>query len=191
MEKVISMSRHYPKLAKRPNIFLKLFGITPLEGEKICSASRPLWDQQVIGRYKRPGRDFKLSFEDMVSVLLLYYRGYVTQLFVGLMFGIDDSRVCRIIKKLEPILAQVMRIKKDRILSQGHIERLMDATEKPIERPKRGQRPYYSGKKKRHTLKTEIRTTLDGEIVHVSKTKLGAVHDFTLYELLPALDGSS
>ncbi|MDR2528645.1 MAG: transposase family protein, partial [Synergistaceae bacterium] len=32
----------------------------------------------------------------------------------------------------------------------------MDVTESPIERPKRNQRKYYSGKKKRHTLKTQI-----------------------------------
>lgn len=32
---------------------------------------------------------------------------------------------------------------------------LVDATESPIERPKK-QKFYYSGKKKRHTLKTQI-----------------------------------
>ena len=32
----------------------------------------------------------------------------------------------------------------------------MDVTETPIERPKRRQKWYYSGKKKRHTLKTQI-----------------------------------
>ena len=31
-----------------------------------------------------------------------------------------------------------------------------DATETPIERPKKKQRDFYSGKKKRHTLKTQV-----------------------------------
>lgn len=115
-------------------------------------------------------------------MLLLYYRSYTTQLYVGFIFGIDDSRVCRIIKLLEPLLAKAMRIKKDRTLSQQDIELLMDATEQAIERPKRKQKPHYSGKKKRHTLKTEIRTTLIGEIVHVSKTRPGSIHDLKLYK---------
>ena len=176
------MSLRYIKISKRPNTFLKLFGVSPLDAQKIIDAAHPLWENQVLGRYKRPGRDFKLSFEDMVLMLLLYYRSYTTQLFVGFLFGIDDSRVCRLIKRLEPILARVMRIKKDRTLSQQDIEQLMDATEQPLERPQRKQKPYYSGKKKRHTLKTQIRTTLAGEIVHVSKTRPGSVHDFTLYK---------
>ena len=35
-------------------------------------------------------------------------------------------------------------------------ELFFDATERPTRRPKRGQRAYYSGKKKRHTLKTQV-----------------------------------
>jgi len=33
---------------------------------------------------------------------------------------------------------------------------VMDVTETPIERPKHRQRQFYSGKKKRHTLKCQI-----------------------------------
>lgn len=119
----------------------------------------------------------------MILMLLLYYRSYVTQIFVGYLFGIDDSRVCRIIRRLEPLLASVMTIQKCKKLTQEEVESLIiDATEQPIERPKKGQKPYYSGKKKRHTLKTEIRTTLEGRIVHVSKSHPGATHDFTVFK---------
>lgn len=58
---------------------------------------------------------------------------------------------------------------------------LIDATEQSIERPKRGQKPYYSGQKKRHTLTTEIGITQNGRIVHVSKTHPGSTHDFTVF----------
>ena len=33
---------------------------------------------------------------------------------------------------------------------------VVDVTESPIERPKKKQRTYYSGKKKRHTLKAQV-----------------------------------
>jgi hypothetical protein len=119
----------------------------------------------------------------MLTVLLIYYRSYITQEFLGYLFGIDDSRVCRLIKRLEPLLARIVAIRKDRHLSQEEVENLIiDATEQPIERPKSRQRKYYSGKKKRHTLKTEIRITPQGRIVHVSKAFPGCVHDFAVYK---------
>ena len=59
---------------------------------------------------------------------------------------------------------------------------IIDATEQPIERPKKGQKPYYSGKKKCHTLKTEIRINVKGRIVHVSRSRPGSVHDFTAFK---------
>ncbi|MBA3814457.1 MAG: hypothetical protein H0X26_08255 [Alphaproteobacteria bacterium] len=48
-------------------------------------------------------------------------------------------------------------------------EIIIDATEQQIERLKKGQKAFYSGKKKCHTNKTEIRITPSGRIIHVSK----------------------
>lgn len=176
------MASKYTKLSKHPTIFLRLFGISPAQAAEIIKATQPLWDEDKRARDIRPGRNFKLPFEDILLMLLLYYRSYMTQLHVGFIFGIDDSRVSRLIKKLEPLLAQVMHISKDRTLTEHDVEQLMDATEQPIERPKSKQKPYYSGKKKRHTLKTQIRTTLGGKIIHISKSRPGSVHDFSLYK---------
>ena len=76
---------------------------------------------------------------------------------VGFMFGVDESRVCRNIQTLEPLLTKVMALFKTKHLSKEEVETLIiDATEQPIEKPKRKQKSYYSGKKKRHTLRTCI-----------------------------------
>ena len=176
------MSIQYAKIKKHPNIFLRLFGVKPQQFDEIMKKVTPLWEKEVLGQYKRPGRDFKLPLEDMVLIVLLYYRSYMTQMTIGFMFGLDDSRVCRLIRRLEPLLAKVMAISKNRTLTQEDIARLIDVTEQPIERPKKGQRAYYSGKKKRHTLKTEVHVTATGQIVHVSKSAPGSVHDFTLHK---------
>jgi len=182
------MSLRYNRIKNHPTLFKRLFGVSVCEFEIILQAVSPAWEKRVIGLYKRPGRNYKLDLADMVLMLLLYYRSYTTQMFIGFLFGIDISRVCRNIRTLEPILAKVMAISKRKHLSQQDVEEIiMDATEQPIERPKRGQKPYYSGKKKRHTLKTEIRITPKGRIVHVSKTKPGSVHDFALYKEEPPL----
>jgi hypothetical protein len=186
------MSLEYAKLKNRPTTFRRLFGVKPSEFETIMIKAHPVWGKRVIGRYKRPGRDYKLELEDMILMLLLYYRSYITQEFIGILFGIDDSRVCRIIQTLEPILAKVMAIKKERHLSKEEVESLIiHATEQPCERPQKKQKRYYSGKKKRHMLKTEIRITLKKRIVHVSKTRPGSVHDFKLHKSEPPLPKDS
>ena len=162
------MSIRYIKIRKHPKAFERLFGITPQEFEIILKKVEPRWHERVISGYKRPGRNYKLDLSDMILMLLVYYRSYVTQVFLGYLFGIDDSRVCRIIRRLEPVLARVMAIQKCKKLSKEEVESLLiDAKEQPTERLKKGQKPYYSGKKKRHTLKTEIRVTKKGRIVHV------------------------
>jgi DDE superfamily endonuclease/Helix-turn-helix of DDE superfamily endonuclease len=177
------MSIRYSKIKKYPSLFNRLFGISVSEFDRIYRAVEPLWIKEVVDRYKRPGRKYALELPDMILMVLLYYRTYATQMFVGFLFGIDDSRVCRNIQKLEPILARVMAIQKTKHLSQEEVaELIIDATEQPIERPKKGQKAFYSGKKKRHTNKTEIRINPKGRIVHVSRTKPGAQHDFTLYK---------
>lgn len=182
------MSIKYIKIKKKPTTFNRLFGVSVPQFEIIMAKVNPEWNRRVLDQYKRPGRHYALRLEDMVLMLLLYYRSYISQEFVGYLFNLDKSRVCRIIQKLEPILAGVMAISKRKHLSKKDIEDLIvDATEQSIDRPKKGQKPYYSGKKKRHTLKTEVRTNIKGRIVHVSKSQPGAVHDFNHHKQEPPL----
>jgi hypothetical protein len=41
---------------------------------RILGSLEKLWESEVIGRYKRPGRPFSLFLADMVLMVLLYYR---------------------------------------------------------------------------------------------------------------------
>lgn len=182
------MSIRYLKIHKKPIIFLRLFGVSVAQFTEILTKVNPEWYKHIISRYKRPGRPSDLDLADMILMLLLYYRSYITQEFVGYLFNLDKSQVCRIIQKLEPILAKVMAISKTKKLSQEEVEHLLiDATEQPIERPKKQQKPYYSGKKKRHTIKTQVTVTLKGRITAVSKPRPGSVHDFTIFKQSPPL----
>jgi hypothetical protein len=148
--------------------FRRLTGITPAEFDKLLEQLLPLYEQAEGRRKNRPGRrrkpgagrKFALPLEDRLLMLLIYYRTYVTHAFLGFLFGIDDSSVCRNINPLQPLLAGLFRIPERRVeLAEGEIRELFfDATERPINRPGsgRGQRDYYSGKKKRHTLKHQV-----------------------------------
>ena len=75
---------------------------------------------------------------------------------------------------------------KKQLLQQGDGDEvvIMDVTEHTIERPKKKQRRYYSGKKHKHSLKAQLVAVNEGV-----KTKIicvaigeGKTHDFKLYK---------
>lgn len=60
---------------------------------------------------------------------------------------------------------------------------LVDSKEQRIRRPSGGwhaQKPYYSGKKKAHTLKTQVATELDGRVLALSESVPGPTSDAIL-----------
>ena len=63
-------------------------------------------------------------------LLLIYYRFYVSFKFLEMLFDLDESNICRHIKQLEPMLADAIKISKNRELTQLDLETiLIDATE--------------------------------------------------------------
>ena len=54
-------------------------------------------------------------------------------------------------------------------------------TESPIERPKHGQKRWYSGKKKRHTIKTQIVICAKTKQVIAVFVDCGRTHDFKMW----------
>ena len=182
----------YERLRRRGRAFRRLIGVTPAAFEEIVERVRPRW----LGRERRKkksGRPHGMGgLEEQLIGLLVYYRFYTTHLFIGSLFGVDDSTVCRRFAVLEPLVAGAVAINKDRTCRRDDLETLLiDATEQPIERPRRRQRRFYSGKNKRHTLKTEIQVTERGRIVAVSKPFPGAVHDIEVRRRGPPLPASS
>jgi IS5 family transposase len=59
---------------------------------------------------------------------------------------------------------------------------VVDVTESAIERPKRGQRRWYSGKKKRHTIKTQIVIDAKTKQIIAVFTCHGSKHDFKIWK---------
>jgi len=157
---------HAARLKRSPTSFRLLTGITPDKFDALLAQLRPLHEAAEArrkarrGRKRRPGagRKFTLGLGDRLLMLLIYYRTYVTHAFLGFLFGLDDSSVCRNINPLQPLLAGVFRIpeRKVRLAPDEVRELFFDATERPACRPTRGQRALYSGKKKRHTIKTRV-----------------------------------
>ena len=59
---------------------------------------------------------------------------------------------------------------------------MIDVTESPVERPKRRQKRWYSGKKKRHTIKIQIVVCATSKKVIVVFTDCGKTHDFKIWK---------
>jgi hypothetical protein len=143
-----------------------LTGLTPAASRQLLAEVGPAWEQAQARRRRRPGRrrkagagrKFALPLADRLLMLLVYYRTYVPHTFLGFLFGVDDSTVSRNNRRVEPLLAGIFRIPERAVtlLPEEVRELFFDGTERPIRRPARGQKRYYSGKKKRHTLKHQV-----------------------------------
>mgnify|MGYP001565144110 FL=1 len=88
------------------------------------------------------GRPTKLCRADQLLMTLMYWREYRTEFHIGLTYGVSESTVCRTIKKVENALMQSKQFhlpgRKALQPSNTIIEIvLVDATEQPIERPKK------------------------------------------------------
>ena len=59
-----------------------------------------------------------------------------------------------------------------------------DCTEQQIPRPvdKRRKKNFYSGKKKKHAVKTQLMVNNQGTIIHKTNYKKGRRHDYDIYK---------
>lgn len=157
---------HTSRLKRMPDTFRQLTGITPDAFDQLLAELEPRYQHADAKRKTRrtrrrkpgAGRKFALPLSDRLLMLLMYYRTYTTHALLGFLFGIDDSSVCRNVNPLQPLLAGIFRIPERRVeLEPDEIRELFfDATERAIPRPTRRQKRYYSGKKRRHTLKHQV-----------------------------------
>ena len=139
-------------------------------------------------KHSKGGRKPKLSVEDILIMYLKYYRDYPTFDSLGFQFGIDESNAYRWVKWCEDVLSDIFKsmIKELTDMSKINIsnEHIVDVTECSIQRPKVDeiQREYYSGKKKKHTIKIQIiMDEKTKQIIRVAFDK-GSVHDFSLFK---------
>lgn len=135
----------------------------------------------------KPGARPKLELEDRILVALEYWREYRTYFHIGSSWRISEATVCRIVHWVEDHLmgSGRFRLPGKKRLVQGFGRPqvvVMDVTETPIERPQRGQRQFYSGKQKRHTLKCQVLIDQQtGEVLCLFFGK-GSRHDFKLFQ---------
>lgn len=177
------------KLKQHPQVFTRLFGISPDKLNVLVEKVSPLWVKTEAKRLHHPrkikqggGRPYALTLEENIAMLLLYTRAYVTHVFLGALFDVHESGICRYFARLRPSVELVFDLPaKDTDLSEEEIMQLIvDATEQRTERRNKGC--GYSGKKKTHTIKTQIVVDHRGDIHHISASVPGNIHDKKLFD---------
>ncbi len=93
-------------------------------------------------KHRRRGRNLKLSIEDQLLAALEYWREYRTYAHIAASYGIAESNMYRNIKWIEEVLIKdgtfSLPGKKELLKSDAEYEViLIDATETPVERPKK------------------------------------------------------
>jgi len=94
-----------------------------------------------LGNFGRPP---KLSRADQLLMTLMYWREYRTEFHIAQSYGISEATVCRTIRKVEDTLVRSKKFclpgKKALQPSDTVFEVvLVDASEQPIERPKKAK----------------------------------------------------
>jgi hypothetical protein len=177
------------QLSTRPKQFMRATGLKLDRFKELLGVVVVAFDEEVTQKRSTKGGKFSLSVEAQLLLLLFHYRSHCTMFVLGMLFGLDASNVCRCIHRMEKCLYGRAEISAEKELSKDDLlQIIVDATEQRIYRPKRRQQLFYSGKKKCHTIKTEIVIAgVTGKIVAISPAVPGTIHDLKLRRQCAAL----
>jgi hypothetical protein len=190
-------------LRTRPSVFRHLTGLTVPVFDDLSAVVVPAVEAAHRKTLDRPDRrraigggdTFDLSTADQLLMAVIWLRQYPTNEVLGFLFGVSDSTASRVVARCVPALE---RAGKDtmRMPDPGRGRRkglpallkdtpglavVIDTFEQRTHRPERRQRAYYSGKKKAHTLKSQVGVDEEtGRFVDVSDSAPGPTADITV-----------
>ena len=137
---------------------------------------------------KKSGRPSKLCISDQILMTLSYLREYPTFFHLGIKWGIDESNSYRIVIRTEKFLIKsgVFNLPGKKTLNRSQNEEIetvvVDVSEHEIERPKKKQKKYYSGKQKYHTIKSQVLANKKSAKIICTAFSEGKTHDFSLFK---------
>ena len=124
--------------------------LSAVEFKRLCGVTRKTFKKMVekvqphLERQGRRGGQNKLTAEDQLLVTLEYWREYRSQFHIAASWGLHETTVGRIIKKVENVLVKsgTFSLPSQRSLYQPGEERtvmIVDVGEIEIERPKKNK----------------------------------------------------
>lgn len=201
------MILRYAHLARYPKVFEAMTGLRLAEFDELLEDVLPRYAEAEVQRLSRPdrqraiggGHPFELSMRDQLLLTVVWLRVYPIHDVLGFLFDVSDSSVSRYIGSVLPHLEASGRATM-RLPDPGRKQRrqlddllkaipdlavVIDSFEQRVQRPRaRAQADlYYSGKKKQHTLKSQVAIELTtGDLVDVAESARGPTADICLLE---------
>jgi len=190
-------------LGQHPSVFRSMTGLTVEAFDAMLPELLGAFHADRRRRLDRPGRrrafggggGFDLPPAEQFLLTVVWLRHYPTQECLGYLFGVSDSSALRAVRRCLPVLEaagkDTMRLpdpgkgkRRDLpALLKGTpgLAVIVDTFEQRTHRPKRRQRAYYSGKKKAHTLKSQVAVDEDGRVVDVAESRPGPWADLKVF----------
>ena len=190
---------NYARLSEKPQPFLSLTAYTVAEFQALLPTFTTTFlrhmQENTLDSKKRKKRHYVAycnsplpTLEDKLLFILMYLRKATTQDIFGEVFNMPQPVANKWIHILHPCLNQALaelkeipaRAVADLQTSQeaGQLY-FQDGTERAIERPKdtETQTTFYSGKRKRHTVKNNVLVNASSKIILLTRTCEGKKHD--------------
>ena len=181
------------------------------QAAEVARLTQPIKRRPVRQRGIGAGNTFALDVRDQLLLTVVWLRVYPTYPVLGYLFGVSTGAVERTLPRLLPLLDQLGQASMDRALAAlddparrlrrrsrrqlddvlrdvPELAVVIDTFEQRVQRPQ-GAKPdgtrvadaFYSGKKKQHTLKTQVAIDEEtGKFVDVPDSVPGPTADLTL-----------
>jgi hypothetical protein len=192
-------------LRDHPSVFRSMTGLDVALFDTLAEELVPAFHEERRRRLERPGRaravgggdHFDLDPADQLLLAVVWLRHYPTQEVLGYLFGVSDSTALRAVARWLPLLERAgrdtmrmpdpgrgRRKELPQLLAEAPaLAVIIDTFERRVQRPRRHQRAYDSGKKKAHTLKSQVAVDEeDGRVVDVAESRPGRWADLKVLE---------
>ena len=207
----------YEELCRHPAAFPSLTGMTRPEFDELLARFRQAEadlrarsDTTRKGGKPRQrkagaGRRYDNPACDRLLMALMWLRVYPTYEVLGFFFGLHKRNAQLNVFAALEVLDSLSDFpfgrpgpdkKKARSAAEvmaafPAVRVIIDAKEQRINKPQgeARQKPYYSGKKKTHTVKTQVAVNTRGQIEAISESVPGSTHDLTLLVGSGVLEG--
>jgi DDE superfamily endonuclease len=198
----------YETLLRYPSAFRSLTGMNPAEFDNLLTAFRAALDRRrhhsrtthrgpPRQRAAGAGHPFRHDDRHRLLMALVWLRVYPTYELLGFFFGLHKRNAQLNVRAVLAVLDTLDDFPFDRpeperkklrsadavIAAFPQVRVLIDSKEQRVNRPHGydAQKPYYSGKKKAHTVKTQVVVDPCGRIETVGRSVPGgANHDLPL-----------
>jgi DDE superfamily endonuclease/Helix-turn-helix of DDE superfamily endonuclease len=196
-------------LAAKPAAFVSFTGLTPAQFRALADDFAPHYQRHRAAaattrrgrapRRRAPGggHPYAHDLPGRLLLALVWLKVYPTYEVLGLLFGLDKGNARRTVLDVLEALDTFEDFPFDRpdpdrrkrgsvaevLADFPQVRLVIDSKEQRVQRPggpHERQKPYYSGKKRAHTLKTQLAVSPSGLIESVSPSVVGSVNDVRL-----------